>query len=175
MSVIVDQWRREIWNFNNRIASNLLLCAYQFNNVYKILLPVFYFLLVVIACVLFRKCLITLLKFSPKHQLRKPRLELSKKLLPWLYLAILSSYLTWCITIMLLPGYIEFNPCPKSSSRECFSIYHRKLNKISTQSFTKVPLLTAYNLIHNFGINCVSQTFLNSETGPSDPNLKISG
>ena len=165
MSVIVDQWRGEIWNFNNRIASNLLLCTYQFNNVYKILLPVFYFLIVVM----------TLLKFSPKHQLRKPRLEFYQKLLPWLYLATLSNCLTWCITIMLLPGYIEFNPCPKSSSRECFSICHRKLNKISTQSFTKVSLLTTYNLIHNFGINCVSQTFLNSETGPSDSNLKISG
>ena len=115
----------------------------------------------------FEICLINLLKFSPKHQLRKLRFEFHHKLLSCLYLAILSNYLTWFITIILLSGDIEINPGPKSSSRECFSICHWNLNSISAQSYTKVSLLTAYNLIHNFDIICVSETFLNSETAPN--------
>ena len=175
MSISVDQWRGEIGSFNNRIASNLLFCTFHLNNAYKFLFPVLCFLFVVIVCELLRKCLINLLKFSSKHQLRKLRFEFHHKLLLCLYLAILSNYLTWFITIILLSGDIEINPGPKSSSRECFSICHWNLNSISAQSYTKVSLLTAYNLIHNFDIICVSETFLNSETAPNDPNLEIPG
>ena len=137
--------------------------------------PVLCFLFVVIVFVLHRKCLINLLKFSPKHQLRKRRFEFHHKLLSCLYLAISSNYITWFITIILLSCDIEISPGPKASSRECFSIYHWNLNSISAQSYTKVSLLTAYNLIHNFDIICVSETFLNSETAPNDPNLEIPG
>ena len=124
---------------------------------------------------LLRKCLIKLLKFFAKHQLRKLRFEFHHKLLYCLYLAILSNYLIWFITIILLYGDIEINPGPKSSSRECFSTCHWNLNSISAQSYTKVSLLTAYNLIHNFNIIYISETFLNSETAPNDPNLEIPG
>ena len=55
-----------------------------------------------------------------KHQLPKLCLEFHHKLLPCLYLAILSNYLSWCISMILLSGYIEINPGPKSSSRDCF-------------------------------------------------------
>ena len=100
----VDQWRGEIGNFNNRIASNLLLPAYHLNIFYKFLFPVFYFLFVVIVCVLLRKCLINLLKFFSENQLRKLCFEFHHKLLSCLYLAILRNYLTWFITIILLSG-----------------------------------------------------------------------
>ena len=69
--------------------------------------------------------------------------------------------------------YIEINPGPKSSSRECFWICHWSLYSISAQSYTKVSLLTAYSLAHKFDIICVSEIFLNSETTPNDPNLEI--
>ena len=114
-------------------------------------------------------------KFFPKHQLRKLRSEFHRKLLSCLYLAIVRNYLTWCISIILLSGHIEINPGSKSNSRESFSISHWNLNSISAQSYTKVSLLTAYNLIHNFDIICVAETFLNSETAANDPNLEISG
>ena len=114
-------------------------------------------------------------KFFPKHQLRKLRSEFHRKLLSCLYLAIVRNYLTWCISIILLSGDIEINPGSKSNSRESFSISHWNLNSISAQSYTKVSLLTAYNLIHNFDIICVAETFLNSETAANDPNLEISG
>ena len=157
-------------SFNNRIASNLLFRTFHLNNVYKFLFPVLYFLFVVIVCELLRKCLINLLKFFPKHQLRKLRFEFHHKLLLCLYLAI-----TWFITIILVPGDIEINPGPKSSSRECFSICHWNLNCISAQSYTKVSPLTAYNLIHNFDVICVSEIYLNFETAPNDANLEIPG
>ena len=64
---------------------------------------------------------------------------------------------------------------PKSRSRKSFSIYHWNLNSISAQNYTKVSLLTAYNLIHNFDIICVSETFINSETAANDPNLETPG
>ena len=134
-----------------------------------------WFLFVVIVSVLLRKCLINLPKFSPKHQLRKLCFEFNHKLLSCLFLATLSNYLTWLITIILLSGDIEINPGPKSCSRECFSKCHWTLNSISAQSYTKVSLLTAYNLIHNFDIICVSETFFKSETAPNDPNLEIPG
>ena len=49
--------------------------------------PYLFFLFVVIVCVLFWKCLNTLLKFFRKHQLRKLGLK-------FIFLAILSKYLT---------------------------------------------------------------------------------
>ena len=116
-----------IGNFNNRIALNLLICTYHFNNVCKILLPVFCFLFLVTVCVLFRKCLNTLLK---QNEFQKIRLEFHDKLLSCLYLAILSNYLTLCISIILLSSDIEINLGPKSSSRECLSMCHWNLNSI---------------------------------------------
>ena len=75
----------------------------------------------------------------------------------------------------MLSGDIEINPGLKSSSRKCFPICRWNLNSISAQGYTKVSLLTAHNLIHNFDIICVSETIFNSETPPNDPNLEISG
>ena len=157
MPVSVDQWRGGIGNFNYRIASNLLFCTYHFENIFKILLPLFCFLFVLVVCMIFRKCLNAVLNFSPKHQLRNLRFEFHHKLLSCLYLAILSYYLTWCNSTRLLSGDIEINLSPKS--RECFSICYWNLNSISAQSYTKVSLLTACNFIHKFDIICVSDTF----------------
>ena len=124
---------------------------------------------------LFPKYLNTQLKLSLKHQLRKLRLEFHHKFLSCFYLTILSNYLTWCITVILLSGNVETNPGFKSSSRQCFLICHWNLTSISAQSYTKVSLLAAYNLTRNFDIICISDTFLNSETAPNDPNLEILG
>ena len=170
MSVSFDHWRGEIWNFNNRIASNLQFCIYHFNNVSKILQPV---LLPNCSHVSVWKCINTLLKFSLKHQLEKFCLEFHNKLSSYFYLVIWSNYLAWFVTIILPPGDIEINLGPKSSSRECFSICYWNLSSISAKSYTKVSLLTVYNFIHNFDIICISETFLNSETAPNDSNLEI--
>ena len=97
-------------------------------------------------------------QISPKTPTFSPTcLEFHHKLLCCLYLAIISRYLTCCVTVILLSG--EINPGPKPSSRECLLICQWNLNSILVQSYTKVSLLTAYNLIHNFDIICVSETF----------------
>ena len=131
MSVSVDQWREETGNLNNLIASNLLFCTFvHFNNIYKVLWLLLCFLFVVTVCMLFRKCLNTLLK---QNKFQKLCLEFHHKLLSCLYLAILSilsNYLAWCISIILLSSDIEINLGRKPSSRECSSICHWNLNSI---------------------------------------------
>ena len=77
--------------------------------------------------------------------------------------------------IILVSGDVGIIPGPEHDPRECFSICHWNLDSLSFQSYIKVSLLTAYNLIHNFDIICVSETFLIFETAPNDPNLQTHG
>ena len=67
---------------------------------------------------------------SNKKKFQKLRLEFHHKLLSCLNLDILSNYLTWCISIILLSlsSDIEINLGPKSSRKECLSICHWNLN-----------------------------------------------
>ena len=74
----------------------------------------------------FSKYLNTLLK---QNKFQKLRLEFHK-LLSCLYLAIISNYITWCISIILLSSDIEINLGAKSSSREYLLICHWDLNCI---------------------------------------------
>ena len=74
----------------------------------------------------FSKYLNTLLK---QNEFQKLRLEFHK-LLSCLYLAIISNYITWCISIILLSSDIEINLGAKSSSREYLLICHWDLNCI---------------------------------------------
>ena len=60
-------------------------------------------------------------------------------------------------------------------SGQSFSICHWNLNSISAHNFTKISLLTAYVLVHNFDIICLSETYLNSEISTDDKNLEIPG
>ena len=61
------------------------------------------------------------------------------------------------------------------SLKQSFSICHWNLNSISAHNFTKISLLTAYVLVHNFDIICLSETYLNSEISTDDKNLEIPG
>ena len=91
------------------------------------------------------------------------------------YLFILIYYLRWCSSLILLSGDIKTNPDPTSSSGQCFSICHWNLNSLATHNFAKLSLLTAYNLVHSFDIICLSETYLNSETPPSNTRLEFPG
>ena len=79
------------------------------------------------------------------------------------------------IRLIKLSGDIEPNPGPKPSSSKNFSICHWNLNSIASHNFLKVKLLTAYNLLHNFDIICISESYLNSENFSCDDNLNITG
>ena len=63
----------------------------------------------------------------------------------------------------------------QSISGQSFLICHWNLNSISAHSFTKISHLTAYILVYNVDIICLSETYFNSETSGDDKNLEIPG
>ena len=70
----------------------------------------------------------------------------------------------------ILSGDIEANS--GSISGQSFSICHWNLNSISANNFTEISFLTAYVLVHNFDIICLSEIYLNSETSTDDKNVR---
>ena len=86
-----------------------------------------------------------------------------------------SFYSKYYIHILLLSGDVELNPGPNPNSSKSFSICHWNLNSITSHSFIKVSLLTAYNTIHKYDIICISESFLNSQNSINDDNLSIPG
>ena len=76
---------------------------------------------------------------------------------------------------ILLSGDIESNPDPKLISGQSFLICHWNLSSISAHNFAKISVLTAYILVHNFDIICLSERYLNSKTSTHDKNLEIRG
>ena len=79
------------------------------------------------------------------------------------------------IRLIKLSSDIEPNPGPKRSSSKNFSICHWNLNSIASHDFLKVKILTAFNLLHNFDIICISEPYLNSENFSSGDNLNVTG
>ena len=77
------------------------------------------------------------------------------------YVFILIYYLLWCSFLSVLFGSIKVNssPIPSSGQWQCFSICHWNLNSITAHNYAKSPLLTAYNLVHNFEIICISDIY----------------
>ena len=90
---------------------------------------------------------------------------------------IIRHYFLYIFHIRLIrfSGNIQPNPGPKPSSFKCFSICHWNLNNIASHDFLKVKRLTAYNVMHNFGIICISKSYLNTDTSSNDDNLNIPG
>ena len=94
----------------------------------------------------------------------------------FLYLIIWYDFAAWFRPfLILLIGDIETNPGPKPVSGQSFSICHWNLNSISAHNYTKISLLTAYVLVHNFDIICLSEIYLNFKTSTDDQNLEIPG
>ena len=77
------------------------------------------------------------------------------------------------IHVKQLSGDIELYPGPKPNSFKSLSICHWNLNSITSHSFIKVWLLTAYNSIHKFDIFCLPEKYLNSEIFLNDENSNI--
>ena len=97
-------------------------------------------------------------------------------LVSFLYLIIWYDFVAWSMPfLILLSGDIETNPGPKPIAGQSFSISYWNLNSISAHNFTRISLLTAYVLVHNFDIICLSETYLNSEISTDDKNLEIPG
>ena len=88
-------------------------------------------------------------------------------------LHIFTVYLLYHTRLIRVSDDIELNPGPKPSSFQNFSICHWNLNSITSHDFLKVKLLSAYNILHNFDIICISESYLNSETVSNDDSLNI--
>ena len=84
------------------------------------------------------------------------------------------NFAAWSIPFSIpLSGDIEMNPGPKPIAGKRFSICHWNLNSILAHNFTKISLLTAYVLVHDFDIICLSETYLNSENNKRGGVLPI--
>ena len=151
----IDQWRGEVGNFNNRVASNFLFCAYDICSAYKKLISVMCSLF--LASIMFIQTIINL--FLLKSYYKFHSFQVHNVLVSFLYLIIWYEFATWSIPfLILLSGDIETNPGPKPIAGQSFSICHWNLNSISAHNFTTISLLTAYILVHNFDITCLSET-----------------
>ena len=69
-------------------------------------------------------------------------------------------------------GDIEINPGSRQSS---LTFFHWNLNGIASHDFIKTSLLHGYIIDCNFGIICLSETFLKSSFNREDDKLKIEG
>ena len=88
---------------------------------------------------------------------------------------MLSNYIIWySYHLVVLSGDVKTNPGPKPNSKQSFSISHWNFNGISAHNYSKISLLTTYNLVHRCEIICLSETYLNFETSIDKSNLGIS-
>ena len=173
MPVSVDHGRGGVGNFNNRMGSNFLLCTYDICSAYKKLISVMCSLLLA-SVIMFLQTIINLLLLKNYYKFHS--FQVCNVLISFLYLIIWYDIASWFRPfLILLSGDLETNSGPKSISRQSFSICHWNLNSISAHNYTKISLLTAYVLVHNFDIICLLETYLNSETSTDDQNLEIPG
>ena len=96
-------------------------------------------------------------------------------ILIFLLFHIFEIVFAWlCSLLVMLSGDVEVNPGPKKKDKDCRSICHWNLSKISAYDYSKLFVLHLYNSLHKFDIICLSETYLHSNTPLNDDNLEIS-
>ena len=111
MPVSVDQRRGKVGNFNNRVASNFLLCTYDICSAYKKFISVTCSLLLA-SVVMFLQTIINLLLLKNYYKVHSFRVR--NVLISFLYLIIWYGFVAWFRPfLILLSGDIETNPGPK--------------------------------------------------------------
>ena len=103
MSVSINQWRGKL--VVSLIALHQIFCCRSYDAKISLnnLLPVLSFLLIVLFCVLLRKCSLIRITFCAKLRLGRSRRAISSLF----YVFILIYYLRWCSSLILLSGDIE--------------------------------------------------------------------
>ena len=140
MLVSLDQWRGEVGNFNNRVASNFLFCTYDICSAYRKLISVMCSLFLA-SVVMFFQTIINLFLLTSYYKFHSFRVR--NVLVSFLYLIIWYDFAAWSIPfLILLRADIETNPSRKPISGQSFSIRHRNLSSISDHNFIKICLLT---------------------------------
>ena len=107
MLVSVDQWRGEVGNFNNQVASNFLSCAYDICSAYRKLMSV-------ISSLFLASLFMSIINpFLLKSSYIFHSFRVRNILVSFLYLIIWYDFAAWPITfLILLSGDIETNPGP---------------------------------------------------------------
>ena len=75
--------------------------------------------------------------------------------------------------LLVCGGDIEINAGP--TTKKQISFCHWNLNGLTAQNFTKVSLLQALSVTHDYDIICLSETFLDSSISNDDERINIKG
>ena len=112
--------------------------------------------------------------FLPKGNVLKIT---AKFCVPFFLLHIIVAHVIVCLYSLftMLSGNFDITPVPLSNFKEYFSICHWNLNSISTRSYSKLLVLTAYIMLYKFEIICLSETYLDSINPNNDDKLQILG
>ena len=89
------------------------------------------------------------------------------------FVFIFNYYLLWCSSLILLSADIKTNPGLIFISGHCFSICHWNLTAL--QLIIMLNYIFLLLTVHSFDINCLSETYLNSEPPPNDTRLELPG
>ena len=71
--------------------------------------------------------------------------------------------------LLVCSGDIEINPGPKTKNQILFC--HWNLNGLAARNCTKVSLLQALSVTHDYGIICLSETLLDSPSSNDDERI----
>ena len=170
MPVSLNQYRGEIGSFYNRSTSQITDMTISLSNI----LVNFTKNVLVYIILLVNLVFLTLLdQFSSCNII-----YLWNFMTHLFYYRLLTSFLgnfSGKFDLLMLCGDIKSNPGPRPNSGQSFSICHWNLNSITAHNFSKMSLLRAYNVMHNYDIICLSETYLNHDTLSDSDNLKIPG
>ena len=91
----------------------------------------------------------------------------------------LNKFYTICCMFLLLlicADDIELNSGPrKNNTSYNFSFCHWNLDSIAAHNFSKLSLLEAYNVQHNFDMICLLETFLDFSIPTNDERINMKG
>ena len=77
--------------------------------------------------------------------------------------------------LILKAGDIKLNPGPQKNPNSNFSCCHCNVNSLTTDNYSKVLALKAYNSTYKCDFICISETFLDSSSEPDDKDLMLDG
>ena len=90
-----------------------------------------------------------------------------------LHNSIISKFLSYLHLVLLQHGDIESNPGPDKIKLKNFSFCHWNVNSLVAHTFLKLHQLEAYNLLYNYDIKCISETYLDSSLTHNNENIQL--
>ena len=75
------------------------------------------------------------------------------------YCLILHYLTEFSLNLILQHGNIETNPRPRGKHSQHFSFCHWNVNSLPAHNYAKVPLLQAFNTLHNLSLRNISWFF----------------